>query len=243
MACIETDVEKKSLLKNVVVVIPCFNAGHRVQGAVESVLAQVEYAIVVDDGSTDGCIDALAEMPVQLLSFPENQGKGYALIAGVRAALELQDITAIVLMDADGQHDAAELPGLFACFNSEGADLVIGARSFDRKQVPWRSRFGNRMTAWVMGYLCGRYLPDTQCGFRILSPRFARCFVEKVPGGRYETEIRMLLMAIHNNFHIVSSSIATLYEPGNPSSHFRKIQDSFRIYRALLQNIRLFRRL
>jgi hypothetical protein len=51
--------------------------------------------------------------------------------------------------------------------------------------------------------------------------------------------MRMLLLAIREGFHIVSAPIATLYEPGNASSHFRKIRDSFRIYWALLQNVLL----
>ena len=233
----ENDSKHKSLQKNVVVVIPCFNAGNRLGGAVQDALAQVERVIVVDDGSTDGGMDGIKGMPVQTVTFSENRGKGHALIAGIRAALELQEGAVIALMDADGQHDATELPGLFACFKSEAADLLIGTRCFDQEQVPWRSRFGNQMTVWIMGRLCGRHLPDTQCGFRLLSPRFARRFVEKVPGGRYETEMRMLLLAIREGFHIASTPIATLYEPGNPSSHFQKVRDSYRIYRVLLENV------
>ena len=233
----ENNIKQKSLQKNVVVVIPCFNAGNRLGGAVQGALAQVERVIVVDDGSPDRFMEGIKGMTVQTVTFDEKRGKGHALIVGIRAALELQDVAVIALMDADGQHDATELPGLYQCFQSEQADLVIGTRCFDRQQVPWRSRFGNQMTVWVMDILCGRHLPDTQCGFRLLSPRFARTFVERIPGGRYETEMRMLLLAIREGFHIVSSPVATLYEPGNPSSHFRKVRDSFSIYWALLQNV------
>ncbi len=236
MAVQENKTEYNTLRKNTVVIIPCFNAGNRLKGAVENALAQVNRVIVVDDGSTDGCMEAIAGLPVQLITFKNNRGKGHALIAGIRTALEAEGAGVVALMDADGQHDAAELPGLYQCFQSENADLVIGARTFDREQVPWRSRFGNKVTAWVMGILCGRHLPDTQCGYRLLSLRFAQRFVDKVPGGRYETEMRMLLLAISEGFNIVSTPIATLYEPGNVSSHFRKIRDSFRIYWALLQN-------
>lgn len=235
----ENKTENSTLRKNTVVIIPCFNAGSRLKGAVENALAQVNCVIVVDDGSTDNCMDAIAGLPVQLITFKNNRGKGHALIAGIRLALEVADVEVIALMDADGQHDAAELPGLYQCYQSENADMVIGARTFDRKQVPWRSRFGNKVTAWVIGILCGRHLPDTQCGYRLLSIRFAQRFVDKVPGGRYETEMRMLLLAIREGFHIVSTPISTLYEPGNVSSHFRKIRDSYRIYWALLQNVLL----
>ena len=239
MTVIENKAEPKTLQKNTVVIIPCFNAGNRLKGAVENALGQVDRVIIINDGCTDGCMDAIRELPVQVITFSKNRGKGYALIAGIREALELEDTEVIALVDADGQHDASELPGLYTCFQLEKADLVIGARTFDREQVPWRSRFGNKVTVWVMGVLCRRHLPDTQCGFRLLSPKFAERFVDTIPGGRYETEMRMLLLAIREGFHIVSTPIATLYEPGNVSSHFRKVRDSFRIYWALLQNILL----
>lgn len=236
MARTENKTNHDTLQKNTVVIIPCFNAGDRLKGAVENALAQVDHVIVINDGCTDGCTDILDNLPVQVITFSNNRGKGHALIAGIRKALE-EDVDVIALMDADGQHDASELPALYQSFQTENADLVIGARTFDREQVPWRSRFGNKVTVWVMGVLCGRHLPDTQCGYRLLSPKFAQRFLDKVPGGRYETEMRMLLLAIREGFHIVSTPIATLYEPGNVSSHFRKVRDSFRIYWALVQNV------
>ncbi len=225
------------LKKNCVVVMPCYNSGGRVRSAAQNALAHVERVVVVDDGCTDDSMASLADLPLQTVRFSRNRGKGHALIAGVRAALEMAEVQVIALMDADGQHDANALPGLFDRFKEEAADLVIGARQFDKRQVPWRSRFGNRVTVWVMAKLCGRRLPDTQCGFRLLSPRFARAFVAHVPGGRYETEMRMLLLAIQRDYRIVSAPIATLYEPGNPSSHFRKFQDSLRVYTALIQQL------
>lgn len=237
MARTENKTNNDTLRKNTVVIIPCFNAGDRLKGAVENALAQVDQVIVINDGCTDGCTDVLDNLPVQVITFSNNCGKGHAIIAGIRMALKAEGTEVIALMDADGQHDASELPGLYQSFQTENADLVIGARTFDREQVPWRSRFGNKVTVWVMGVLCGRHLPDTQCGYRLLSPKFAQRFLDTIPGGRYETEMRMLLLAIREGFHIVSTPIATLYEPGNISSHFRKVRDSFRIYWALLQNV------
>ncbi|HDP35915.1 MAG TPA: glycosyltransferase family 2 protein [Candidatus Hydrogenedentes bacterium] len=233
--CLESTATSLALNKNVVVVIPCFNGGERLRGAVQGALARVDRVIVVDDGSTDGCMESIRDTQAQIIRFQRNKGKGHALIAGTRAALELPDARVIALMDADGQHDPAELTGLFARFMEERADLLIGARAFDRRHVPWRSRVGNKVTVWVMARLCGVNLPDTQCGFRLLSHRFASRFVEHVPGGRYETEMRMLLLAVNEDYRVVSAPIATLYEPGNPSSHFRKVRDSLRIYRTLAQ--------
>ncbi len=242
MSTLDDNEQKRMLKENAVVVIPCYNSGDRVRGAVMGALTHVARVVVVDDGCTDGSMDALVDMPVEIVCFPHNRGKGHALIAGIRTALALPDVAVIALMDADGQHDAAELPGLFAYFLGEDADLLIGARRFEGATVPWRSRFGNQVTAWVMARLCGRRLPDTQCGFRLLSPVFARHFVEHTPGGRYETEMRMLLLAIQQGFRIASAPIATLYEPGNPTSHFRKVRDSLLVYWALTQMLFLRKR-
>ncbi len=222
-----------SLKHNAAVVIPCYNAGARVSAAAAGALAHVDAVIVVDDGCTDGCIAPLETMPVQLLRFEHNRGKGHALIAGIAQASLLPHLEAIILMDADGQHDPCELPALYAAYRREGADLVIGARCFDQGRIPWRSRFGNKATAMVTAWLFRRRLPDTQSGYRVLSPAFARAFVARATGGRYETEMEMLLLAIFDKVKIVSVPIAAIYEPGNRSSHFRKFRDSARIYAAL----------
>ena len=123
-------------------------------------------------GSVPGYPDNVSQKP----------GKGHALIAGIRRALSLPDIRAIALMDADGQHDPDDLPALLQVFLSNDADLVIGARHLDKACTPWRSRFGNQVTAQVAAKLLGCALSDTQC-VSLLSPRFAEAFVNTVPGG------------------------------------------------------------
>lgn len=225
----------EKLMREVVVIIPCYNAGARVKTVAEKALEMVDRVLVINDGSTDGCIDGLRALPVRLIHLDVNRGKGHALIAGIRAALEYPDASAICLLDADGQHDPREIPGLFRVFQSENADLVIGARVFARGSVPWRSRFGNKVTAAVTAFLLRRRIPDTQCGFRMLSRRFAASVAANVAGGRYETEMEMIVHAVRKDFCLSAAPVATIYEPGNRSSHFRKISDSCRIYARLLR--------
>lgn len=223
-----------ALRHDVAVVIPCYNAGARVIGVVEHCLKRVEQIVVVDDGSTDGALDALDTQPVKRIRFPENRGKGYALVEGFRAALDM-GVRCIVVLDADGQHDPDELPTLFEAFTASGADLVIGSRSFDEAHVPWRSRFGNKTTILLTRMLLGTRIPDTQSGYRLHSRRFAEAIVRDVPGGRYDTEMEILVKAVKERFVIKPIPIKTLYESGNPSSHFNKIRDPIMIY------VRLFK--
>ncbi|HOC70461.1 MAG TPA: glycosyltransferase family 2 protein [Candidatus Hydrogenedentes bacterium] len=230
--------EVAGLKSQVTVVIPCFNAGHRLKATLDRVCPLVDRVVLVDDGSTDGCTDGLEGYPVIKSVLPANRGKGYALIEGIHRALALPDTGAIALMDADGQHDPGDLPALFAVYRRHDADLVIGTRQLDRARTPWRSWFGNQVTAWVARKLLRCPLSDTQCGYRILSPRFAGAFVTTVSGGRYETEMEMILLAVNGGYTLLSAPVTTIYEAGNRSSHFRKVRDSLRIYTTLWRGLR-----
>ena len=217
------------------VVIPCFNAGTRVRPVAAAALEVADRVIVVDDGSTDGCIDALRPLDLRIVQFPENRGKGHALIEGFRTALAVDSVTCACVVDADGQHDPAEIPRLHSAFVERRADLVIGSRIFDGPGVPWRSRYGNKLTIGLTALLLGQKVPDTQSGFRLHSRRFLEDVVQSVRPGRYETEMEILVKGVREGYAVVPAPIKTIYEVGNPSSHFNKFRDSVRIY------LRLFR--
>ncbi|NUM56537.1 MAG: glycosyltransferase family 2 protein [Candidatus Hydrogenedentes bacterium] len=219
--------------KRLAAVVPCYNAGGRVEPVVRGLLAQLEHVVVVDDGSTDGATAPLQALGASVIQFPENKGKGFAMLAGFRAALAADDVTGVVIVDADGQHDAGELPNLWETFTRDGADLVIGTRTFDGAHVPWRSKIGNRFTAMTTRLLIGAAIPDTQSGFRIHSRRLLEDILKTIRGGRYETEMEILVNAAKGGYKIAASPIRTIYETGNPSSHFNKYRDSWRVIRKL----------
>jgi glycosyltransferase involved in cell wall biosynthesis len=223
-------------LAGLVALVPVYNAGTKVRAVLDGLLAIGCRTLVVDDGSTDHGLACAEGLPIEMLRFERNCGKGHSLLAGFAKALEYPDTGAIAVLDADGQHDPAELPHLFAEFQRQGADLLIGARDFSLKHVPFRSRFGNNLTARLTGWLLGARLADTQSGYRILSRRFAEAVVREIPGGRYETEMAMLSLAIRGDFTLVSAPIKTLYVAGNTTSHFRKGRDSWLIYRTLIRS-------
>ena len=219
------------------VVIPCYNAGERVRPVLKAVAEMVANAYLVDDGSTDGAVDDLGDLAIQTILLPQNKGKGAALLSGFRAALRSEEVRAVAVIDADGQHDPAELPRLWETFLREEADLVIGSRTFSGVDIPWRSWIGNRLTIWLTNLLTGRDLPDTQSGFRIYGRRFLQDIVTTVSPGRYETEMEILVRALRGEWKVVSEPIKTLYEPGNPSSHFDVLADSWRVYKRLFISV------
>lgn len=223
------------LRATVAIVIPCYNAGSRVAPVVARCTEAVQHVIVVDDGSTDDAVAALDASAIHLVTFEENRGKGFALLEGFRRALEFEPVQCVAVLDADGQHDPDELPGLYRAYREHNADLVIGSRSFDEAHVPWRSRFGNKTTIALTRLLLGTRIPDTQSGYRLHSRRFVEAIVRDVRGGRYDTEMEILVKAVKEGYRVTAAPIKTLYETGNPSSHFNKLRDPIQIYGRLLK--------
>lgn len=218
-----------SRIEPLAAIVPCYNAGEQLAGVVKGLLGLAGRLILVDDGSTDGAPGALrAEMERhggQVIAFPSNQGKGFAILAGFAAALEWPEITCVAVVDADGQHDPEELPRLYAAFLEQHTDLVIGSRTFAQEDVPLRSRIGNLFTISLASMLLGVRIPDTQSGYRLHSRRFAESVIQDVPGGRYETEMEILAKAVREGYAIASVPIRTIYEAGNPTSHFHRMRD------------------
>ncbi len=216
-------------------VVPSYNAGPHVRRVVAALCAQGTDVLVVDDGSTDGSMEALRELPVHVETLPRNRGKGHAILAGLRAALADPALEAVVVLDADGQHEPCALPDFVRCYRATRADLVMGVRELSGRGVPLRSWVGNAITAQAVRLLFGVRLPDTQCGYRLLSRAFMEDVVAHVPGGRYDTEMEVLVRALRGPWRVETVRIATLYEAGNPTSHFRKVSDSLAIYARLLR--------
>lgn len=221
----------------VVVVVPCFNVSTLCGPVLDAVARRADYVIAVDDGSTDGTAGVLARCAaaqpgrMEVLSVPVNRGKGAALLAAFTRALELGPFDALVTLDGDGQHRPEDVPAVAAgCVR--GAALTIGARqAFHR--MPMRSRLGNTFTSVAVGRLCRGGPKDTQSGLRGHSRAFVEEIVRTIRGTRYETELRILLLALSRGMRVVSVPIPTVYIDGNRSSHFRPLVDGMRVWGAL----------
>lgn len=218
----------------IAIVIPAYEPDKHLLSLVSEIKEEKDLKalplIVVDDGTKDQILfDQLQDKFSQLviLHHAQNKGKGGALKTGFSYIIEhLPEVAGIATLDADGQHKVADLKKCLAAFAP--AELVLGVRRFDQ-DVPWRSRFGNQLTSFLVKKTTGSDFQDTQTGLRVIPVSYAKkCLY--FPANDYAFEFDMLLAAKDNGLVIKQVTISTVYEEGNPTSHFHVLRDSFKIY-------------
>lgn len=193
--------------------------------------------VVVDDGSGQKFSDifeASATAGAHVISYENNRGKGYALREGFTWIRDVAgDLSeCVVTADADGQHTLNDIFRVGRTCTDTGIS-VLGVREFVG-HVPARSRIGNTATSALFWLATGWKLKDTQTGLRAF-PVALLPELLKVQGDRYEYELRVLLHLAKFRHPVTQIPIETIYEAGNPTSHFRPLQDSARIWAPLLK--------
>ena len=220
-----------------VVLIPAYKPDERLAALVAQLRgARRDCAVlVVDDGSGPQYapfFSAARTRGAEVVSSPVNQGKGQALRTGLAHAAATWPEADVVCADADGQHTPSDIEAVAARVRETG-HMTLGVRRFTGP-VPLRSRIGNDVTALLFRSATGWKLSDTQTGLRGY-PAGQLAWLQEVSGDRYEYELSALLRAHELGMAVEQVEIATVYEPGNTSSHFRPVQDSARIYAPLLR--------
>lgn len=193
--------------------------------------------VVVDDGSGQKFSDifeAAATAGAHVISYENNRGKGYALREGFTWILDSASNPqeCVVTADADGQHTLTDIFRVGRTCTDTGTS-VLGVREFVG-HVPARSRIGNTATSALFWLATGWKLKDTQTGLRAFPVALLPALLE-IQGDRYEYELRVLLHLAKFHHPVTQISIETIYEAGNPTSHFRPLQDSARIWAPLLK--------
>lgn len=223
----------------IIAIVPAFREAPRVGAVVHGAAAHLP-VVVVDDGSDDGTAEVAAAAGATVLRQVPNQGKGAALRRGFRHALETGAEGAITI-DADGQHDPAEIPAFIAAFGAAGPDgprpdLVVGARDFSR--MPPVRRISNTVGRWAFSWAVGRPIPDNQSGYRLLSRRLMTAMLESEESG-FAFEVEMLARCVREDWPIAWVPIRTIYA-GAPSSirplaHVREFFGMVRRARAMVR--------
>lgn len=153
------------------VLIPSYNTGPKVFETVREARAQWSPVWVVVDGSTDGTAQELQKMAqadagLRVWVLPENQGKGAAVMQGLRAAAA-EGFTHVLTMDSDGQHPSALIPDFMAASAQRPETMVLGRPVFDASAPLLRVRGRRVSNGWTQLETLFAGIGDSLYGFRV----------------------------------------------------------------------------
>lgn len=221
-------------------VIPVYDHGEAVGAVATAVRSHGLLCVLVDDGSGPQCaavLDRLAAVDpegIHLIRLPQNQGKGGAMMAGLRAAKE-RGFTHALQIDADGQHDTSDIPRFLALAEQNPDALVCGTPIYDAS-VPKGRLYGRYLThVWVWINTLSLTIRDSMCGFRVypLAPTVA--LIDSVRlGKRMDFDVEVLVRLFWRGMRILNQSTRVHY-PADGISHFDVLRDNVRISRMHTQ--------
>ena len=219
---------------NPLVVIPAHNEEALLGGVLEDVLRPKLFDIlVVDDGSIDDTYQLAESYPVTVLKNEINMGKGAALKRGFDYA-KSKGYRDIIIADADGQHRVDDLIAIYHRSLSSNADVIIGNRMWHPQNMPWVRRATNISISKALSYVARAYVPDTQCGLKLLREHMLLDL--NISSNKFEVESELLLQAINKGYKIESINISSIYIKGR-RSHIRPFRDTIRFLRFFFKVI------
>jgi glycosyltransferase involved in cell wall biosynthesis len=228
-----------SAVSSLLALIPAYEEGPRIAAVVERTRSFLP-VVVVDDGSTDDTATRAEVAGALVLRQVPNAGKGAALRAGFRHALST-DAPAVVTLDADGQHDPAEIPRFIAAFEAGGPEdrapeLIIGRRNF--RTMPPVRRVSNTLGGMIFSAAVGRRIADNQSGYRLVGRRLMTALLESDESG-FEFEVEMIAQCIALDLPIAEVPIRTIYA-GEPSHirPWRHLKEFLRVSRDARRIVR-----
>ncbi len=214
-----------------VAVIPVYNHGEAVGAVVQAIRRHGLPVLLVDDGSRADCaavLDTLAAadpQSVHLVRLTVNQGKGGAVMAGLRAAFS-QGWTHALQIDADGQHDAADIPKFAAAAAAQPGHFICGCPVYDAS-VPKARLYGRYAThVWVWINTLSMAIRDSMCGFRVYPLKAVVPLIDSVSiGRRMDFDVEVAVRLFWRGVPVVNQPTRVSY-PLDGISHFRALQDN-----------------
>lgn len=223
------------LNSNVPLVIPAYEPDDALIAlCVDLINQDVTNIVIIDDGSGkeyEQIFNELRNLNIEILVHFVNLGKGRALKDAFNYLLiNTPGLLGCVTADSDGQHKPVDIIRCIEELYTTPNNLILGCRTFDNENVPWKSAIGNKLTRKICRYLCGINVSDTQTGLRGIPCEFMKELLN-VPGERFEFETNMLI-ASKDRTNIIEIDIQTVYDSKEEhKTHFEPIRDSLQIYK------------
>jgi len=234
MVCLQAILEKdrpgEAKVMNVCVVIPAFNEAENILKVISGVKALGIDVIVVDDGSLDETSLIAEKGGAYIIHHRERCGKGFSLSRGFDYAIK-NGYDIIISMDADGQHDPADIQHFLDKAKNKESCVVLGNRMDNPKDMPFARIITNKLMSSVISAICRQDIPDTQCGFRLFS-KDAISGID-IEARKFEVDSELLVKLARNGFKIESVPIRSIY--GKEKSKIRPIRDTFRFMRFVIK--------
>ena len=210
-------------------VIPVYNHEQAVPAVVDDLLRAGLPCVLVDDASDAGCAQVLARLAQQtnvfLVTLPVNQGKGGAVMAGLREAARL-GFSHALQVDADGQHDLGDVQTFLEHSRHAPQALVCGYPQYDAS-VPKGRLYARYLThVWVWINSLSLQIPDSMCGFRVYPLPATLALIDTVRLGKrmdFDPEILVRLAWRNQPLRWLPTRV---HYPQDGLSHFRLVHDN-----------------
>lgn len=211
------------------VIIPVYNESRAITGLIRQIRQLGLEVIIIDDGSTDDTAKIAEASGVKVLRNESNVGKGASLIKGYNFAVA-RGFDAVISMDGDGQHSCDDLAVFMRKAEASSCGVIVGNRMTATKQMPWPRLITNRFMSHLISKITGQYIPDTQCGFRLIK----KDLLQKINLStfKYETESEILIQAARFGFKIESVPVKTIYS--GQKSRINPFLDTLRFLRFII---------
>ncbi len=216
------------------VLIPVYNHPDGIRVVCERLQAYELPCLLVDDGSDQRCFDVLQELNqqyewVQVLRFEENRGKGAAVCAALLWA-NGEGYSHALQVDADGQHDLADVPRFLEVSRVHPEAIVTGARVADG--ISATRHYGRKLTDWLVWLqTLSVSIKDSMCGYRLypVGPTAELIRAHRV-GQRMDFDTDILVRLCWRGVPVEQVTTRVIYRDGIPS-HFRMVKDNLYMIR------------
>ncbi len=198
------------MMKKIIAVIPAYNEEARIGKVIEGVSNFVDETIVVDDCSTDNTFNVASRKGAYVIELKQNRGVGFATRIGCDYAVD-RGAQIIITLDADGQHNSADIPKLLEPLLSGQAEIVFGMRPRN-KQMPFGKRLGNALLSFTARILFNSGIKDILTGFHAFR---SSCWHNlRWDSDDYGVVSEIACRTIKNKLRYKQISVETIYDAG-----------------------------